>query len=226
MKYSLLGEIAGGYANFLVSTFGFHSYYFDSGFWDELSLVPMSYLDNGSTLRATFRLMPPKRHDIDPAKSEVLAHIMESMNSDLGRSIRAFNSMRNIKSGVLVFDRINRQWRGCDWMPPEEKDKVALLSAAILELRRDLAALKSEVRKKLAGSVRRRSGGRAQPEPEPEEDVDPDVIEIQKRATEAREAMKMARATIESDEWFKAMRDALDEDKKASRSSPPSDQPQ
>jgi hypothetical protein len=186
----------------------------------------MSYLDNGSTLRATFRLMPPKRHDIDPAKSEVLAHIMESMNSDLGRSIRAFNSMRNIKSGVLVFDRINRQWRGCDWMPPEEKDKVALLSAAILELRRDLAALKSEVRKKLAGSVRRRSGGRAQPEPEPEEDVDPDVIEIQKRATEAREAMKMARATIESDEWFKAMRDALDEDKKASRSSPPSDQPQ
>jgi hypothetical protein len=58
-------------------------------------------------------------------------------------------------------------------------------------------------------------------EPEPEEDVDPDVIEIQKRATEAREAMKMARATIESDEWFKAMRDALDEDKKASPSSVP-----
>ena len=225
MKYSLLGEIAGGYANFLVSAFGFHSYYFDTRFWDELSLVPMSYLDNGSTLRATFRLMPPKRHDIDPAKSEVLAHIMESMNSDLGRSIRAFNSMRNIKSGVLVFDRINRQWRGCDWMPPEEKDKIALLSAAILELKRDLAALKSEVRKKLAGSVRRRSGGRAQPEAEPEEeDVDPDVIEIQKRATEAREAMKMARATIEKDEWLKAMLAALDEDKKAS--SAPSVPPQ
>lgn len=224
MKYSLLGEIAGEYANFLVSAFGVYSYYFDTGFRDGLSLVPMSYLDNGSTLRATFRLMPPKRHDIDPAKSEVLAHIMESMSSDLGRAIRAFNSMRNIKSGVLVFDRINRQWRGCDWMPPEEKDKVALLSAAILELKRDLAALKSEVRKKLAGSVRRRSGGRAAPEPKPEEEeeeVDPEVIEIQKRATEAREAMKMARATIESDEWFKAMRDALDEDKKASPSSVP-----
>ena len=110
-------------------------------------------------------------------------------------------------------------------MPPEEKDKIALLSAAILELKRDLAALKSEVRKKLAGSVRRRSGGRAQPEAEPEEeDVDPDVIEIQKRATEAREAMKMARATIEKDEWLKAMLAALDEDKKAS--SAPSVPPQ
>ncbi len=181
----------------------------------------MSYLDNGSTLRATFRLMPPKRHDIDPAKSEVLAHIMESMNSDLGRSIRAFNSMRNIKSGVLVFDRINRQWRGCDWMPPEEKDKLALLSAAILELKRDLAALKSEVRKKLAGSGRRKSDRRAAPEPEPEEDVDPEVIEIEKRASEGRKAMQKARDTIEDEEWFRAMRAALAEDKKAFPASVP-----
>ncbi len=181
----------------------------------------MSYLENGSTLRAMFRLMPPKRHDVDPAKSEVLAHIMESMNSDLGRSIRAFNSMRNIKSGVLVFDRIHRQWRGCDWMPPEEKDKVALLSAAVLELKRDLAALRSEVRKKLAGSRKRSSkrGGDEEPEPEPEPAIDPEVAEAEKRASECRKAMQKARAKIEEDEWFKSMSAALDELDKASPAS-------
>ena len=184
----------------------------------------MSYLDNGSTLRAMFRLMPPKRHDVDPSKSEVLAHIMESMNSDLGRAIRAFNSMRHIKSAVLVFDRIHRQWRGCDWMPPEEKDKVALLSAAVLELKRDLAALRSEVRKKLAGSRKRPSRSRdEEPEPEPEPVIDPEVAEAEKRASECRKAMQKARAKIEEDEWFRSMRAALAEGDTASS---PSDPPQ
>ena len=182
----------------------------------------MSYLDNGSTLRATFRLMPPKRHDIDPSKSEVLAHIMESMNSDLGRAIRAFNSMRHIKSAVLVFDRIHRQWRGCDWMPPEEKDKVALLSAAVLELKRDLAALRSEMRKKLAGSRKRPSRIRdEEPEPEPEPAIDPEVAEAEKRAAECRKAMQKARETIEEEEWFRAMRVALAEGDTASSPSVP-----
>ena len=182
----------------------------------------MSYLDNGSTLRATFRLMPPKRHDVDPSKSEVLAHIMESMNSDLGRAIRAFNSMRHIKSAVLVFDRIHRQWRGCDWMPPEEKDKVALLSAAVLELKRDLAALRSEMRKKLAGSRKRSSRIRdEEPEPEPEPAIDPEVAEAEKRAAECRKAMQKARETIEEDEWFRAMRAALAEGDTASSPSVP-----
>ena len=180
----------------------------------------MSYLDNGSTLRATFRLMPPKRHDVDPSKSEVLAHIMESMNSDLGRAIRAFNSMRHIKSAVLVFDRIHRQWRGCDWMPPEEKDKVALLSAAVLELKRDLAALRSEMRKKLAGS-RKRSSRIRDEEPEPEPAIDPEVAEAEKRAAECRKAMQKARETIEDEKWRESMLAALAEGDTASPSSVP-----
>lgn len=189
----------------------------------------MSYLDNGSTLRSMFRLMPPQRHDADPDKSEVLAYIRGNLTCELGRAIRAFNSMRNKKSQVIVYDMVHRQWRGCDWVPPEDEDRVALLLRTINELKRDVAYLKTSVKKheRILGQLERKrpaskrreveEGG----EPEPEEDVDPDVIEIQKRATEAREAMKMARATIESDEWFKAMRDALDEDKKASPSSVP-----
>ena len=194
----------------------------------------MSYLDNGSTLRSMFRLMPPQRHDADPDKSEVLAYIRQNLTCELGRAIRAFNSMRNKKSQVIVYDMVHRQWRGCDWVPPEDEDRVALLLRTINELKRDVAYLKTSVKKheRLLGQLERKRPAskrrevEEEGEPESEEDVDPDVIEIQKRATEAREAMKMARATIESDEWFKAMRDALDEDKKASRSSPPSDQPQ
>ena len=194
----------------------------------------MSYLDNGSTLRSMFRLMPPQRHDADPDKSEVLAYIRQNLTCELGRAIRAFNSMRNKKSQVIVYDMVHRQWRGCDWVPPEDEDRVALLLRTINELKRDVAYLKTSVKKheRILGQLERKRPAskrrevEEEGEPESEEDVDPDVIEIQKRATEAREAMKMARATIESDEWFKAMRDALDEDKKASRSSPPSDQPQ
>lgn len=197
------------------------------------SVLAMSYLDNGSTLRSMFRLMPPQRHDADPEKSEVLAYIRGNLACELGRAIRAFNSMRNKKSQVIVYDMVHRQWRGCDWVPPEDEDRVALLLRTINELKRDVAYLKTSVKKheRLLGQLERKRPASKrreveEGEPEPEEDVDPDVIEIQKRATEAREAMKMARATIESDEWFKAMRDALDEDKKASRSSPPSDQHQ
>lgn len=189
----------------------------------------MSYLDNGSTLRSMFRLMPPQRHDADPDKSEVLAYIRQNLTCELGRAIRAFNSMRNKKSQVIVYDMVHRQWRGCDWVPPEDEDRVALLLRTINELKRDVAYLKTSVKKheRILGQLERkrpaskRRDVEEEGEPEPEEDVDPDVIEIQKRATEAREAMKMARATIESDEWFKAMRDALDEDKKASPSSVP-----
>jgi hypothetical protein len=189
----------------------------------------MSYLDNGSTLRSMFRLMPPQRHDADPDKSEVLAYIRKNLTCELGRAIRAFNSMRNKKSQVIVYDMVHRQWRGCDWVPPEDEDRVALLLRTINELKRDVAYLKTSVKKheRILGQLERKRPAskrrevEEEGEPEPEEDVDPDVIEIQKRATEAREAMKMARATIESDEWFKAMRDALDEDKKASPSSVP-----
>lgn len=188
----------------------------------------MSYLDNGSTLRSMFRLMPPQRHDADPDKSEVLAYIRKNLTCELGRAIRAFNSMRNKKSQVIVYDMVHRQWRGCDWVPPEDEDRVALLLRTINELKRDVAYLKTSVKKheRILGQLERKRPASKrreveEGEPEPEEDVDPDVIEIQKRATEAREAMKMARATIESDEWFKAMRDALDEDKKASPSSVP-----
>lgn len=198
--------------------------YIDVWFCAVHSVLAMSYLDNGSTLRSMFRLMPPQRHDADPDKSEVLAYIRSNLACELGRAIRAFNSMRNKKSQVIVYDMVHRQWRGCDWVPPEDEDRVALLLRTINELKRDVAYLKTSVKKheRLLGQLERKRP--ASKRREVEEEVDSDVIEIQKRATEAREAMQMARATIEKDEWLKAMLAALDEDKKAS--SAPSVPPQ
>jgi hypothetical protein len=169
----------------------------------------MSYLENGSTLRAMFRLMPPMRHDIDPSRSEVLAYIMDNLRCDLGKAIRSFNSMRNIKSGVLIYDRIHRQWRGCDWVPAEEVDKVSMLLAMITEMKRDISSLRSEDRKlrHMISTMRRRKGSRDVADDEPEADEP----QQQQAASEKEAAPEMSDA-----EWRASMLAALDDDKKPS----------
>ena len=168
----------------------------------------MSYLDNGSTLRAMFRLMPPMRHDIDPSRSEVVAYIKDNLNCDLGRAIRSFNSMRHIKSAVLIYDRIHRQWRGCDWVPAEEVDKISLLMSVVTELKRDISSLRSELRKvkNEMVSLRRRKGGRRDEEvADSEDDSEPKPEQQQAAPPEEKAA--------DGEDWFKAMRDALDDGK-------------
>jgi len=134
--------------------------------------LAMSYLYNGSTLRSMFRLTPPQRHDIDPAKSEVLAYIMANLACELGRAIRAFNSMRNKKSQVIVYDMVHRQWRGCDWVPPQDEDKVSLLLRTINDLKRDVAYLKTAVKKheRSIGQLERKRPGKRKEEDELEEE--------------------------------------------------------
>ena len=167
----------------------------------------MSYLDNGSTLRAMFRLMPPMRHDIDPSRSEVVAYIKDNLNCDLGRAIRSFNSMRHIKSAVLIYDRIHRQWRGCDWVPAEEVDKISLLMSVVTELKRDISSLRSELRKvkNEMVSLRRRKGGRKNEEEvaDSEDDSEPKPEQQQAAPPEEKAA--------DGEDWFKAMRAALED---------------
>ena len=80
----------------------------------------MSYLENGTTLRSQFSEMEPKRHHREMEESELLAHIAGKLGCDLERASRAFDSMRNTKSRVLVFDAVHGQWRGCDWKPADK----------------------------------------------------------------------------------------------------------
>ena len=180
----------------------------------------MSYLENGSTLRAMFRLTPPMRHDADPTRSEVVAYIRENLRCELGRAIRAFDSMRHLKSAVLIYDRIHRQWRGCDWVPAEEVDKISLLMSVVTELKRDISSLRSELRKvkNEMVSLRRRKGGRKEQEEVADDevgDVDPEPKPEQQQAAPPEEK------AADGEDWFKAMRAALAEGDTASPSSVP-----
>jgi hypothetical protein len=173
----------------------------------------MSYLDNGSTLRSMFRLTPPQRHDIDPAKSEVLAYIMANLACELGRAIRAFNSMRNKKSQVLVYDMVHRQWRGCDWVPPQDEDKVSLLLRTINDLKRDVAYLKTAVKKheRSIGQLERKRPGKRKEEDESKKEEEAPSYEPVVDET-LMEAAKKASAEEEEaggEDWWKAMRAAL-----------------
>lgn len=172
----------------------------------------MSYLENGSTLRAMFRLMPPMRHDADPTRSDVVTHIRENLGCELGRAIRAFDSMRHLKSAVLIYDRIHRQWRGCDWVPADEVDKISLLMSTVTELKRDISSMRSELRKVKHEmiSLRRRNGGRR----------DEEVADTEPNPNQQQSASPEEKAD-DPEEWFRAMRVALAEGDTASSPSVP-----
>lgn len=156
-----------------------------------------------------FRLMPPQRHDADPDRSEVLRYIRENLRCDLARAIRAFNSMRNKKSMVLTYDMVHRQWRGCDWVPPEDGDKVALLTRTINELKRELAYLKTTVRRheKEIGLLERKRSAKREKVDEQDEQEESPVPEAEQQPIPVKEKA----AAVDPNEWFRAMRAALDE---------------
>jgi hypothetical protein len=85
--------------------------------------------------------MPPKRHNLTLEKSELLAYIVETIGGGVAEANRAFNSMRNVKSQVLVFDRIERVWHGCDWKPSDEAAQKDLESRKLSDIRREIAQL-------------------------------------------------------------------------------------
>ena len=94
-----------------------------------------------------FRLMPPLHHDIDPSRSQVVAYIMENTGWEIGRALAAFNSMRNPRSRVLVFDKTHRVWKGCDWLPPKDESSNQMVLAEHRALERRVIAMDAELRK-------------------------------------------------------------------------------
>jgi hypothetical protein len=134
----------------------------------------MSYLPNGSTLRATFREMPPKRHNLTLEKSELLAHIVETIGGGLAEANRAFNSMRNVKSQVLVFDRVERVWHGCDWKPSSEEAQKDLESRKLSDIRREIAQLWKAINALRKARQRRRMKPKADEPPAEDQPAEPD----------------------------------------------------
>ena len=92
-------------------------------------------------------MMSPMHHDADPNRSQVLAYVMENMGCDIGRAMAAFNSMRNPKSRVLVFDHIHRMWKGCDWQASDEDAAKGMVLSELRALQRRVVGMDSELRK-------------------------------------------------------------------------------
>ena len=134
----------------------------------------MSYLPNGSTLRATFREMPPKRHNLNSEKSELLAHIVQTVGCGLVEANRAFGSMRNVKSQVLVFDRVQRVWHGCDWKPSDEEAQKDLESRKFSDIRREIAQIWKAINALRKGRQRKRKQNAENTESEPKLEQEPE----------------------------------------------------
>jgi hypothetical protein len=94
-----------------------------------------------------FSEMPPKTHDVDTAKSEVLAYIAQEMSCDTSQAIRMFNSMRHPKCRVLVFDRVERQWKGCSFRPSDAETSELSILREHRALERQVAVVRSELRR-------------------------------------------------------------------------------
>lgn len=107
----------------------------------------MSYLKSGKTPRTMFSEMPPKTHDVDTSKSEVLAYICEQMGCDMAKAVRLFNSMRHPKCRVLVFDKVERQWKGCSYRPGDAETSELSMLREHRSLERQVAAVRSELRR-------------------------------------------------------------------------------
>jgi hypothetical protein len=101
-----------------------------------------------------------------------LAYIVETIGGGLVEANRAFGSMRNVKSQVLVFDRTHRVWHGCDWKPSDEEAQKDLESRKLSDLRREIAQLWKAINALRKGKQRKRKQKAddeksAQPELEP-----------------------------------------------------------
>lgn len=107
----------------------------------------MSFLPSGKTPRTMFSEMPPKTHDVDTAKSEVLAYICQEMSCDMSKAVRLFNSMRHPKCRVLVFDKIERQWKGCSFRPSDAETSELSMLREHRSLERQVASVRSELRR-------------------------------------------------------------------------------
>jgi hypothetical protein len=100
--------------------------------------------------------MPPKRHNLNSEKSELLAYIVETIGGGLVEANRAFGSMRNVKSQVLVFDRVQRVWHGCDWQPSDQEAQKDLESRKFSDMRREIAQIWKAINALRKGRQRKR----------------------------------------------------------------------
>jgi predicted subunit of tRNA(5-methylaminomethyl-2-thiouridylate) methyltransferase len=114
------------------------------------------------------------------------------MCCDMSKAVRLFNSMRHPKCRVLVFDKIERQWKGCSFRPIDTETSELSMLREHRSLERQVAAVRSELRRlvreveELKKRTKSKRGGKKvadEPEdkpsePLPETDWDAELREI------------------------------------------------
>ena len=82
--------------------------------------------------------------------------------------------MRNVKSQVLVFDRVHRVWHGCDWQPSDEEAQKDLESRKFSDLRREIAQIWKAINALRKGRQRKRKQNAENTESEPKLEQEPE----------------------------------------------------
>jgi hypothetical protein len=98
------------------------------------------------TLRGLFSTMEPKQHHPDPTRSQVLANIMQVIGCDLETARRSFNSMRQPKSAVIIFDRHTASWHGCEWVNQSTEELGLLTQRRFSSIEKRLLQLEEKPR--------------------------------------------------------------------------------
>lgn len=163
----------------------------------------MSYTKDGRTMRELFRKMPPKTHNAKTELSEVVAHIQETLGCEMDRALKAFNSMRNHRSGVVVFDFVNRAWKGCDWCPQDEVSAIEELRRDHRALAREVASLKSFIRKSIK-KMSARTRKESKESEEPHQDVPETPVMSCNPGDQSREFAKLFEKEREEARCMKA----------------------
>lgn len=103
-------------------------------------------------LRTLFEKMPPYSHNADIANSEVILHVQQVLQcnglpSSLNDAYHAFQSMRNIRSMVLIWDRTMHKWKGCLYTPQDPVLGMGEVSVRLDQMEKRLKKLERKNRK-------------------------------------------------------------------------------
>jgi hypothetical protein len=98
------------------------------------------------TYRDQFGEMPMLKHDKNPEQSAVINHIVGILACDTHRAVAVFDDLR--KRRILVFDKVDRAWHGCDHRGPRhsDSDRINRLEIQLASLQRKHAKLLSAYR--------------------------------------------------------------------------------
>ena len=92
--------------------------------------------------------MPDDQHDRETEAARSMRDMQKESKKTKTITKKAFNSMRNPSSRVLIYDRVHAVWHGCEWLPDTEKDADLMMNRKLGEIKKDIQRDKTWTRKR------------------------------------------------------------------------------